>query len=187
MTRRPFTSGELGRDDAELDQLGAELEALAAGASTPSRGFHNRVLAAVDGTEPPRRWWLAAWLAPGSGAAWQGATLALVLVLGVTAALMAGGLLDGVRRTPGAGTSPAPSESAEQSITPSPSPSPSPTITPTPSSAASVSPTATPVVSAEGSPSESEDGAETPRPGESDNSGPGGGGGDSSGSGSGDD
>ncbi len=185
MTRRPFTSGELGRDDAELDQLAAELEAVGGSSQLPSPGFHERVLAAVDAVDPPRRSWLAAWLTPGSGLAWQGATLGLVLVLGVTAAFMAGGLLDGVRRGPGVGTSPSPLQSVEPTITPSPLPSapPSPTVTPSPSA----TPSATPVRSTAPSPSESEDGIETPRPSESDNSGSGPGGGDSSGSGSGDD
>ena len=183
MTRRPFTSGELGRDDTELDQLGAEIEALNGEASAPSPGFHERVLAAVEVADPPRRSWLAAWLTPGSGAAWQGATLALVLVLGVTAALMAGGVLDGVRRGPGVGSSPSPSHTAEATITPSPSPSATPRPSATPS--ASVSPSVTPARTADPSPSESEDEPETPQPTESEDAGSGAD--DSSGPGGGDD
>ena len=191
MTRQPFTSGELGLDDAALDQLGAELETPVGGTPPPSRGFHERVLAAVEAADPPRRSWLATVLMPGSGAAWRGATLGLVLVLGVTAALMAGGLLDGLRRSPGVGTSPAPSETVQPTITPSPpaspsgspspSPSPSPAVSPHRSTPASVQPSATPARSSDPSPSESEDESETVDPGESDSSGPGDGGGESSG------
>ena len=183
MTRQPFNPGELGRDDADLDALAAELESLRHGTELPSAGFHERVLAAVEAADPPRRPWLAAIFAPGTGGAWQGAALAVVLVLGITAALLGGGLLDDLRRQPGTEPSVVPSASTEPTITPSPSVSPS--VTPSPS--ASPSPTATPSPSPSVEASASDDEVETPEPSESDNSGPGGGGDDNSGPGGGDD
>ncbi len=183
MTRQPFNPGELGRDDPDLDALAAELESLRHGTELPSAGFHERVLAAVEAADPPPRSWLAAIFAPGIGGAWQGAALAVVLVLGITAALLGSGLLDGLRRQPGTGPSVVPSASTEPTITPSPSVSPS--VTPSPS--ASPSPTATPSPSPSVEASASDDEVETPEPSESDNSGPGGGGDDNSGPGGGDD
>ena len=184
MTRQPFDPGELGRDDADLDALAAELESLSHGTELPSAGFHERVLAAVEAADPPRRSWLAAMFAPGAGAAWQGAALAVVLVLGITAALLGGGLLDELRRQPGTEPSVVPSVSTEPTTTPSPSVSPSTT----PSPSATPSPTGTPLPAATVSPSASDDDEpETPEPSESDNSGPGGGGDDNSGPGGGGD
>jgi hypothetical protein len=185
MTRHPFNPGELGCDDVELETLAAELESLSHGTQLPSAGFHERVLAAVDAADPPRRSWLAAMFAPGAGGAWQGAALAVVLVLGITAALLGGGLLDDLRRQPGTQPSVLPSASAEPTITPSPSVGPS--VSPSPSPSPSATPTPSPVVTAAPTASDDDDETETPEPSESDNSGPGGGGDDNSGPGGADD
>lgn len=168
MNRHPFNSGELGRDDPELTSLAEELEGLASGDPQPSAGFHDRVLAAIQAEPARRRSWLARLVAGDGRHLLQAASLAVVLVIGVAAALAAGGILDGLRRVPGTGPTLLPSPSTvTQTITPSPSPSVSP----------SPSPSASPSSSGTAEPSGSDDhGTETPRPSESDNSGPGGGG-----------
>ncbi len=164
MTRHPFNSGELGRDDPELMSLAEELEGLAVADPRPRAGFHDRVLAAIDAEPARRRSWVSRLFAGDGRQLLQAAALALVLVVGITTAFLAGGILDGLRRTPGTGP-------------PLPSPSDAlPTITPSPSLSASPSPSPSPSASPSTAPSASvDDASETPRPSESDNSGPGGG------------
>lgn len=166
MNRHPFNGSELGRDDAELTSLAEELEGLASGDPQPSAGFHDRVLAAIEAEPARRRSWLTRFVAGDGRHLLQATTLTAVLIIGVAAALAAGGILDGLRRAPGTGPTPLPSPSAvTQTITPSPSPSPTQT------------PSTSPSPSGSAEPSGSDDHAtETPRPSASDNSGPGGGG-----------
>ncbi|HET9878564.1 MAG TPA: hypothetical protein VFQ81_04565 [Candidatus Limnocylindria bacterium] len=166
MTRHPFNSGELGRDDPELMSLAEELEGLAVADPRPRAGFHDRVLAAIDAEPARRRSWVSRLFAGDGRQLLQAAALALVLVVGITTAFLAGGILDGLRRTPGTGPPlPSPSD-ALPTITPSPSlsASPSPSSSPSPSASPSTAPSAS-----------VDDASETPRPSESDNSGPGGG------------
>ena len=187
MTRRPFDSSELGRNDPEMDRIGAHLERYAQeSAGEPPLDLVMRIQATVDDEPLPARGWWASLLAAFAG--WhQAARLAMataVVAAAAIGALVVGDLADRARNNTGA--TPVPSVNLTPSplptVTPTQTPTPVPTPTPTPSASesapASVDPTA----------SDDDDEVETPEPTESDsdNSGPGGGGGDNSGPGGGD-
>jgi hypothetical protein len=184
MTRHPFDSGELGRDDPDLDLIGERLERYAADVGgEPSIGLVTRITTALDDEPVPTRGWWATLMA--TIAAWHGpARLALASVV-VTAAVVGvitlRDLADGARNGNTGGT-PLRSVSAppSPSLTPSPTPSPTPRPTSTPTATPSPSPSPT---ASDGE----DDETETPGPSESDdNSGPGGGDDDNSGPGGGD-
>ncbi len=77
MTRHPFDSGELGRNDPEMDRAGEVLERYAAEASgEPPMDLASRIRDALDDEPTPARSWWASLLA--LLATWQGpARLAL--------------------------------------------------------------------------------------------------------------
>ena len=184
MTRHPFDSGELGRNDPEMDRLGAGLERFAAEAGgEPPLDLSARIRTALDDEPVPAGGWWASML--GVFAPWHGpARLALgtaVVAAAVIGAIALGDLAGRARNN--VGSSPTPSVIA----TPSPSPTQAPTPSQTPSPTPSSTPTPLPSAPATLSPSASDDhggGVETPEASESDdssgsgggNSGPGGGG-----------
>ncbi len=182
MTRHPFDSGELGRNDPDMDRAGQDLERHAAEVGgEPPLDLASRIRAAIDEEPVPARGWWGSLLA--AFAPWRGpARLALgtaVVAAAVLGALALGDLADRARNNTGA--TPSPSVIATPPQTPSPSPSP--TISPSPSPTPSPTPSATPLPSpsppATVLPTATDDhgggGAETPSPSESDSSGPGGG------------
>ena len=181
MTRHPFDSGELGRNDPEMDRAGEALERYATEVGgEPPMDLASRIRDALDDEPTPTGGWWASLLA--AFAPWHGpARLALgtaVVAAAVIGALAFGDLADRARI--GTGSSPTPSVTVAPSPTPTPTPTPSPIPTPTPIPTESPSPPATEA------PSPSDDhggGSETPGPSDSDNSGPGSG---SSGPGGGD-
>jgi hypothetical protein len=180
MTRHPFDSGELGRNDPDLDLIGERLERYAADVGgEPSIDLATRITTALDDEPVPARGWWGTLMA--TIAAWHGpARLALASV--VVAAVVVGAitlrdLADGARNGNTGGT-PLPSVSVPPTPSFTPSPTPSPTSTPTATPSSSPSPTAS---------DGDDDETETPDPSESDdNSGPGGGDDDNSGPGGGD-
>ena len=183
MTQHPFESGELGRDDPDLDLIGERLERYAADAGgEPPIDLATRIMTALDDEPVPARGWWGTLMA--TIAAWHGpARLALAGV--VVAAVVVGtitlrDLADGARNGSTGGTPP-PSEGAPPtpSLTPSPTPMPTPSPTSTPTATPSPSPSTT---ASDGDDEETE----TPEPSETDDSsGPGGGGDDNSGPGGG--
>jgi hypothetical protein len=172
MTRHPFDSGELGRDDPEMDRIGEELERYAATTGgEPPIGLATRIREAIDDEPlPASGWWAStlAFLAPLRGPA-RVVLAAAVVVAAVMGGIALGELAD--RATIDAGSQP-PSVVETPIPTPTPTPTPTPILTPS----ASPSPAAT----------DDEDDVETPEPTETDDSsGPGGG--DNSGPGGGGD
>ena len=184
MTRHPFDSGELGRNDPEMDRIGEGLERYATElGGEPPRDLSSRIRAALD-EEPVAAggWWnsLLAAFAP-----WHGpARLALGAAIVAAAALGALVVSDLAERArTDVGSTPAPSVIVSPSPTPTPTPTPSPTPTPT----STPTSTPTPTIPATAVPTASDDhggGVETASPSEtaddnsgsgSDNSGPGGG------------
>ena len=186
MTRHPFDSGELGRNDPEMDRIGEGLERYASEVGgEPPIDLALRTRATLDDEPTPAGGWWGALVA--AFASWHGpARLAIgtaVVAAAVVGALVVGDLADRARNNNiGSTPTPAPavivtpsptiSPSPTQSPSPSPSPSPTPSATPTPSVPATVAPSAT----------DDDGGVETPSPSEtdssgsgSDNSGPGGG------------
>jgi hypothetical protein len=174
MTRHTFDSGELGRNDPEMDRVGAHLERYAAEvADEPPVDLVTRIRATIDEEPVPATGWWASLLAAFS--AWQQpARLAMataVVAAAVVGAFAVSGLVERARND--IGTSPVPSVIVRPSPIATPTPTPTPVPTPTPTSSASppasgsVEPTA----------SDDDDEVETPDPSEtaSDNSGPGGG------------
>ena len=178
MTRHPFDSGELGRDDPEMDRLGESLEEYATDAAgEPSPDLSSRIMAAIDHEPVPSRGWWGSLLA--AFAPWHGpARLALgaaVVAVAVIGALALGDLADRARNNTGA--TPSPTEVVSPSPTPSASPTPSLSPSATPSPTPSATPTST-SVPATPMPTATDDHGgdlDTPSPSESDNSGPGGG------------
>ena len=177
MTRHPFDSGELGRNDPEIDRVGEGLERYASDTGgEPPLDLTSRIRAALDDEPVPAAGWWGSLLA--AFASWRGpARLALgtaVVAAAVLGALALGDLADRARNNTGA----TPSPSVIATPTPSPSPTPTPTLSPTPSPTPSATPIPSPSSPATVLPSATDDhggGGETPSPSESDNSGPGGG------------
>lgn len=188
MTRHPFDSGELGRNDPEMDRIGTHLERYASDvADEPPIDLVARIQASVDEQPVPAAGWWASLVA--AFVPWhRAARLAMattVVAAAVVGALVVSGLAERARNDTGAppvpsvvGTTPSPLP------TPTPTPRATPTPTPTPTSIASPSAVVSPGPTA----SDDDDELETPEPteSESDNSGPGGGG-DNSGPGGGGD
>jgi hypothetical protein len=178
MTRHPFDSGELGRNDPEMDRVGAHLERYAAEvADEPPIDLVTRIQATIDEEPVPATGWWASLLAAFS--AWQQparlAVATAVVVAAVVGAFAVSGLVDRARND--IGTSPVPSVIVSPSpiATATPTPTAVPTPTPTSSASPSASGSAEPTAS-----DDDDDEVETPDPSESesDNSGPGGGDGD---------
>lgn len=122
------------RDELERDgALAGVTEALeryaAISDESPSPGFADRVMAAIE-AEPARRGWIAGWIAALVGPARHSlrvAAVAAVVVLAVGGALYGSQLAGLLRQQPGtASPSVAPSVLATPSVVPSPSVSPSP-------------------------------------------------------------
>lgn len=110
---------------------------------------------------------------PGSGVhggAVRSAVLAVVAVAGITAAVLAGDLLDQVRQRPGTSPSLVPPSSMRTGTL---SPSPSPTASPTPSATASRQPSASALEPTADPSDEDASHAETPEPSASESSGSG--------------
>ena len=177
MTRHPFDSGELGRNDPEMDRLGEGLERYASEVGgEPPMDLATRIRAALDDEPTPASGWWGSLVAV--LASWHGpARLALgtaVVAAAVIGALVLGDLADRARNN-NTGSTPTPAPSVI--VTPSPTTTPTPTQSPSPTPSTSPTPSAspTPTPSATGAPSATDDdgGVETPRPSESDNSGSG--------------
>ena len=110
MTQHPFDSGELGRNDPNMDRLGESLEQYATDAAgEPSLDLSSRIMAAIDDEPVPSRGWWGSLLAV--FAPWHGpARLALgaaVVAAAVIGALALGDLADRARTNIGATPSPA--------------------------------------------------------------------------------
>ena len=123
MTRHPFDSGELGRNDPEMDRLGESLERYATDAAgEPSLDLSSRIMAAIDDEPVPSRGWWGSLLA--AFAPWHGpARLALgaaVVAAAVIGALALGDLADRARNNTGA--TPSPTEVVSPSPTPTAEP-----------------------------------------------------------------
>ncbi|MEA2651773.1 MAG: hypothetical protein QOI85_1494 [Chloroflexota bacterium] len=179
MTRHPFDSGELGRNDPEIDRLGEGLERYATDVDgEPPVDLASRIRAALDDERVPAGGWWRSLLA--AFAPWHGpARLALggaVVAVAVIGALALGDLADRARNNTGSTPSPSvivsPSPTPTLTRSPTPTPSPTPTLTPSPTPIATQLPTPLPTPL----PTDDHGGdSETPSPTGSDNSGPGGG------------
>lgn len=180
MTRHPFDSDELGRNDPDMEQIGARLERYASEAGhEPPVDLAARIRAALDDEPIPSTGWWASMLATvarlhGPARLIVATAVLLVAVLGAVAI---GDVIDWARQD--TGSSPNPSEI----VAPSPTPTSTPTVTPSPTP----SPTATASPSPSASDDEDDDEEETPEPSESDDDNSGRGGGDNSGPGGGGD
>lgn len=169
MSRNPYGSDELDREDASLDRVADRLERYASERrAEPPMDLASRIMATIDDEpDPARGWWtsfmsgLEAWRTPARALA-----VAAVVVAAVVSAI-AFGELAGRARQDNVGSSPSPGL-----LTPRPTPTP----TPTPTQSPSPSPSPSPSLTASPSTSDDDDEIETPEPDESDNSGPGGGG-----------
>jgi hypothetical protein len=180
MTRHPFDSGELGRDDPEMDRIGEALEHYAATAGDePPMALAMRIREAIDDEPlPASGWWASAlaFLAPLRGPA-RVMLAAAVVVAAVVGAIALGELAN--RATIDTGSPP---PSVIETPIPTPTPTPTPTLTPTPT------PSAEPSASPSPTETDDQDDVETPEPTETeDSSGSGGGDGDNSGPGGGGD
>lgn len=174
MTRHPFDSGELGRNDPDMDLVGAQLERYALELTgDPPMDLAARVQVALDDEPSPARGWWASLLA--SFGAWH-APARLVMASTVLAAaalgvLVLGDLVDRARNNIGSSPVPSVIEVPTSSPTATPTPTPTPSPSPTPAPTLSAPPTASGTPAPTGS-----DELDTPEPSETDdNSGSGGG------------
>ena len=185
MTRHPFHSSELGRDDPEMDRIADTLERYAdATAAEPPIGLATRIRDVIDDQPRPAGGWWASVLAaltPLRGPA-RIVLAAAVVIAAVMGAIALGELAD--RAPVDTGTTPPPS--VVDTPVPTPTPTVSPTPSPTPQPSASAAPTASDDDDELDTPDPTEtDGSSGPGSGGSDNSGPGGSGSDNSGPGGG--